>query len=185
MNSITNRTIEKEKEIFDYIELEYQPDKPVDFFIQNLNDYPLNDNFIIGFIDGDGSFHISFKKNKKIQIGFHITQHNSEHYLLQKVKEYFGCGTIKNKSESVIRYQIDNFSDIYFILIPFIDKYILHTNKSVHFNIFKQICSIIKKGNLTDEDMIKIIELGYNMNKGGKRRKFTQEEYLGEINSHI
>ena len=61
------------------------------------------------------------------------------------------------------------------------DKYRLHTNKQQHYNIFKEVGEMIKENrHKSEEDFNKIIELAYNMNKEGKRRRLTKEEYLKE-----
>lgn len=178
MNTVSNRKKDGEQKLLEFIgvgDIKREVIKPV------IKDYPLEDQFIIGFIDGDGSFHISFAKNRKIQLGFHITQHSSSSELLGKVKERIGCGIIKKKSSTEIRYQIDNFNEIMENLIPFMDKYRLHTNKQQHYNIFKEVGEMIKENRHKSEvDFNKIIELAYNMNKEGKRRRLTKEEYLKE-----
>lgn len=179
MNEVTNRTIDQERSLFEFIGIDYydyQIEKP------NIIDYPLNDQFLIGLIDGDGSFNISFKANKKIQFGFHITQDQASLNLLKKIQDLFNCGSInEKKTANYIRYQIDNINLIYTVLIPFIDKYIFHTNKAIHYNIFKEVCHLIyNNSNPSNNDLLKIIDLAYNMNKDGKRRKMTKEEYIAK-----
>ena len=62
------------------------------------------------------------------------------------------------------------------------DKYRLHTNKQQHQGyIFNSVGEMIKENrHKSEEDFNKIIELAYNMNKEGKRRRLTKEEYLKE-----
>lgn len=182
MNEITNRTIYQKQKLLDLLYLDqFEEDLKV-FQLPDIKDIKLTEEFLIGLIDGDGCFNISFGKTKKLILGFHITQHISSFQLLEKVKELLGCGVINKKSTSVIRFQIDNFKDISSILIPFIEKFQLHTNKNLHFDIFKKVCDLISnKQHYYEEGFLKIIELAYNMNKDGKRRKLTKEKYIKTI----
>jgi len=65
------------------------------------------------------------------------------------------------------------------ILIPFVNKYVLHSNKSIHYNIFKEVViSFVNNPHPSDSELLKIINLAYNINKDGKRRRLTKEEYI-------
>lgn len=113
--------------------------------------------------------------------GFHITQHISSLLLLEKVQELLGCGKgpYKKKSKTVIRYQIDSLNAIRQNLIPFMSKHQLHSVKSEHFSIFEEVINLVNlKEHQTDKGFLKIVNLAYNMNLEGKRRKLTKEEYL-------
>ncbi|RUS23417.1 homing endonuclease [Endogone sp. FLAS-F59071] len=180
MNEVTNRTIEQEKALFDSLGIPYMhvhacPVKP------ELTHPPLIPAFIAGLIDGDGSFCISFMAGGRLKPGFHLTQHSALRDLLDKVMAYFGCGTIQDKESGVIRYQIDKFEDILNVLIPFMNSNMLHTDKAIHFQIFKEVCILIRNNpKPSKEDLLKIIDLAYNMNKDGKRRAMTKEEYIAK-----
>ena len=64
-------------------------------------------------------------------------------------------------------------------LIPFIDKYQLHRNKAIHYPTFKQALTLYRtKVHKTEAGLKKLLELTYNINKGGKRRKYTLEQYI-------
>lgn len=176
MNKVNNRDIIKEKQLFELLQIEYIETIP---FKPQIKDYPLNDHFLIGLIEGHGSFFISFKADKKVVAGFHITQEISSLRLFNKIPEFLGCGYIKENSPSEIRYLINDSKSINSILIPFIDKYIFYSEKSEHYRIFKQVCTIINNEKTITKDMLlNIVDLAYNMNKDGKRRKLSKEEYL-------
>lgn len=131
----------------------------------------LTPEFIIGLIDGDGSFYVSFAKDRKIKFGLNITGSIRDKVLFNDVKEELGCGTIRVLSPTVLRYNIESIKAIRDKLIPFMDKYKLHTNKVVHYNCFKEVLTLYSEGvHKTKQGLIKILELAYNINKGGKRR---------------
>ncbi len=63
---------------------------------------------------------------------------------------------------------------------------ILYTEKSNHYKIWKEVSNILTnnpnlEGSEGKKDFIKIVELAYNMNKEGKRRKLNKETYLETI----
>jgi len=96
-----------------------------------------------------------------------------------------GCGTLQEKSQTVIRYQIDSLNAIRQNLIPFINKHQLHSVKSEHFSIFEQVINLVTlKEHKTDKGFIKIVNLAYNMNLEGKLQVeiLTKEEYLKSVN---
>jgi len=57
----------------------------------------LNNYFILGVIEGDGSFYVSLRLNKKIRFGFNIGTHINEIDLLYAIKRYLDCGVVENK----------------------------------------------------------------------------------------
>lgn len=180
MNEVTNRAPGRLKEFLGFLGSEVtqtgikEPD---------IKDYPLDPHFLIGLIEGDGSFHISFDAKRDINFGFHITQHISSLSLLEKVQQLLGCGTLKNKSQTVIRYQIDSINAIRQNIIPFMSKHQLHSVKAEHYSIFEQVINLVNhKEHQTDKGFLKIVNLAYNMNLEGKRRKLSKEEYLKSVN---
>lgn len=178
MNKVNNRDINKEKELFELLQIKYVETIP---FSPEVIDYPLTGDFLHGLIEGDGSFFITFKADKRIVPGFHITQESSSLRLFNKIPEFLGCGYINENSPSEIRYLINDFKSINTVLIPFIDKYTFYSEKSEHYDIFKQVCTIIDcEKTITKEMFLNVVDLAYNMNKDGKRRKFTKEEFLSK-----
>lgn len=178
MNKVSNRDIIKEKELFELLQIEYIETIP---FYPEIKNYPLNEHFLIGLIEGDGSFFISFKANKKIVPGFHITQEISSLNLFNKIPELLGCGYVNENSSNEIRYLINDFKSINSILIPFIDKYMFYSEKAEHYRIFKEVCSILDNDKTITKDMfLYIVDLAYNMNKDGKRRRLSKQEFLSK-----
>lgn len=59
------------------------------------------------------------------------------------------------------------------------DSNILHTQKKEHYQIWKQVCLTIRdEPKLTKKSLLNLVELSYNMNKEGKRRKLTKDQYI-------
>ncbi len=69
-------------------------------------------------------------------------------------------------------------------VIPFFDRYPLHTVKKNDFQIFKQVVEMMTNAaHLSIDGFEKIVGLAYLMNAGGNRRKIPQETILGSLKS--
>ena len=108
---------------------------------------PLNVYFIIGLIEGDGSFYIGRGKSK-IRFGFSITTHIAELDLLYQLKRIFNCGNVKIKAKNWCRYEVEGSSQLNDIFIPLVNSIGLRGSKSIKFAAFKEAMLIYKK-NLT------------------------------------
>lgn len=181
MNTKSFRTEERKQEIFTALGLPEGETLPV---IANNNDIlktPLTDDNIAGVIDGDGSFWVSFSQDLKIKTGFSITTDTASIPLLKKVQERFkGIGSIQKKTETYSVYYVHGINQIVNILIPFMEANHLYSERSNHYEIFRKVSIILyeKKGKLDNETIKKIVEMAYDSNKSGKRRRLTKEEYL-------
>ena len=64
--------------------------------------YNLHPGWIVGFIDGEGTFHVAINKNKTMKLGYQvilefvITQPKRDHNLLVRIKDFFNCGYLIN-----------------------------------------------------------------------------------------
>jgi hypothetical protein len=137
------------------------------------------DQFIMGLIDGDGSFSISFMSNCELDFDFHITGDLSQRELFSMIQSKLSCGYITVKGTGTLRYEVNNFYDICSKVIPFVSKYEFHTLKATHFAIFKEVTHLVQKGqHKTCAGFMHIVEKAYNMNLEGKRRLLTKQEYV-------
>jgi LAGLIDADG DNA endonuclease family protein len=62
--------------------------------------FNINMFFIIGIIEGDGSFYFGLRQNKKMRFGFNITTHILELDLMYAIKFRLNCGNVKIKSKT-------------------------------------------------------------------------------------
>lgn len=143
--------------------------------------------FISGVIDGDGSFYISFEKNGLIIPYFTITNDIFSLPLLECIKKQFkGIGSIsKVKGRNAIRYKIMSLNEIIETLIPIVDKYPLLSERNEHFQIFREVCFMLKNNPKKNKDLkfkLELVDLAYESNKKGKRRKLTKLEYISLLN---
>ena len=137
-------------------------------------------NYILGFVDGEGSFNISFVKRNdyrrgiKISASFNISQKERE--ILEWIKSLFGCGTIRSRKDGIFYYEVQDINSLKEMVIPFFNKYHLRTKKSLTFKIFSDIVQIMYENKpLSKEDVLKIYDLREKI-VVGRNRKYSREE---------
>lgn len=65
----------------------------------------IDKNYIVGLIDGEGSFNITISKDKKRSSNYrvvcelHITQSANSIKVLEAIRDYFGCGVVKTDNK--------------------------------------------------------------------------------------
>lgn len=145
---------------------------------------PMNSDFIRGLTDGDGSFFIGFHSNGRITTSYTVIQESSCRNVLEELVEYFGCGKVYDLKSKSSRFQVENLDDICNKIIPHFKENVLLTEKKTHFDLFSKVCELLQNNShKTEEGMMEIINLAYNMNKDGKGRKLNKEEYINLMES--
>lgn len=152
-------------------------------WLKNIN---LKDGYYIaGFTDGEGSFNVSLKKRNdyvgewKITASFNISQ--KDRVILSWIKKILGCGTLREREDGVVYYEVTNVSSLKERVIPFFVKFnFISSNKKTNFSIFKQIVEIMSNGeHLEKEGFEKIIQLRETLNKGkGRKRKYNLSDVI-------
>ena len=136
--------------------------------------------YIVGFVDGEGSFNISFKIREdykhKVQIypSFNISQ--KERRILEWIKHYLNCGTIRNRGDGVYYYEVHNLKDLVEKIIPFFNRYKLRTRKQSSLQIFSKIVLYIYQKKILSFDDIKKIYFLRDKIKVGRKRKYSVED---------
>ena len=137
-------------------------------------------NYIAGFTDGEGSFNVSIKKRLdykeswKLTASFNISQ--KDRVILAWIKHILGCGTLRERKDGVVYYEVTNISSLHDVIIPFFRVYGFRSAyKKNNFRIFSEIVSIMHAGeHNTTEGFRKVLELREKRNPGIRRkRKYT------------
>lgn len=183
MNKDTSlRTEESKQELLDILKAKIV-DLP-DFVELSLpiseNIPSLNNEFVRGIIDGDGSFNVSFASSRRrVQANFTVTMELSSISVLYELVDYFKGGAVYSLPTVAARYQIQNFQEILSLIYPLYNITGFNTIKQDHFLKTIQVCEIVvNEGYKSNDNLKKIVDLAYEMNNSGKRRKLTKEEYL-------
>ena len=141
----------------------------------------LDVNWIVGFVDGEGCFHVALNKLPKMTLGwqvlpeFRVVQHQRDENVLKKINQFFNFGNIcknhGNRKEFRVR-GLDNLNK----LVHFFKKYPLQTSKRRSFEIFSNIIDLMnKKQHLTKKGLNKIANLASEMNRKVKRHLESSE----------
>ena len=104
----------------------------------------LDPDFVSGFIDGEGSFSVTFIRDKsyksgwQIKTSFSIGLHKKDLAILEKIKLFFGVGGISSKGANGIQFYVNSPKDL-LIIENHLEKFPLLTQKQVDFILFKNI----------------------------------------------
>jgi hypothetical protein len=120
----------------------------------------LESQWIVGFVDGEGCFHIGIARNKTYKTGYQvlpefvIVQHARDVKLLQNIKSFFNCGVIRQNHGEIMCYRVRNLEHLSTIIIPFFEKHQLKSLKKVDFIKFRKIIKMMEeKKHLTNEGL--------------------------------
>ena len=139
-------------------------------------------NYLDGFVDGEGSFNISFKVRKDYRNGiqvypsFNISQ--KEEDILIWIKDFFGCGAIRNRGDGVYYSEVHSLKNLENIILPFFQKHKLRTKKKLAFEVFTEIIEIISSRKIEWEDIVNIYHLREKI-VVGRRRKYSLFDLKG------
>jgi len=155
----------------------------------------INPWYIVGFVEGEGTFHIAFyadprmKQNIKVIPEFHVNQSYLRISTLKEIQKYFGCGYIKvnharRVNDDTYVFVVRDRSDLLNKIIPFFRKYKLRSVKQESFEKFAKIVENINLGKHRERAGIRaIINLAYQMNVGGKYRQRNKQDLLKQLES--
>lgn len=141
--------------------------------------------YLSGFADGEGSFNVSFRKRKdyempwKISLCFNVSQR--DRVILALFKKHMKCGTLRERSDGLWYYEVNNFTAIRDNVIPFFRQFgFLSAKKKRDFAKFRKLAKLIDDGkHLTEDGIREILRIRAEMNDGGAgRRKYPDAEIL-------
>ena len=144
-------------------------DKPV-VEVPNI----IDNNWIAGFIEGEGCFSVKISKSKSNKIGYQVLlrftlgQHVKDSLLIKNIIKQFNYGIYSEifTQSPICIITITKLNDLE-KLILFLDKYPLQGSKSKDLTDFKQLVKLMKnKAHLTLEGLEKIKLIRSNMNRG-------------------
>lgn len=135
-------------------------------------------SYITGFVDGEGSFLVSFNRRAGLATGievrpsFSVSQHKRNLAILQKVLTFFGCGGIRfDRHDQTYKYEVRSLADLWNKVIPHFKRYPLQTSKERDFDRFVEICSLMRANRHRSKVGLEtILTLAYSMNNYGARK---------------
>ena len=139
----------------------------------------LTNEWISGFVDGEGCFNIQKVKKKTsivvLRHRFIVSQDKRSVSVLYGLKQSFKCGTVHKAGGNMMAFQVSKISHLQTIIIPFFQKNTLKTSKSEDFRLFVE--SI--ENYVSDHQKTHIIE------KNTENKKFSIDMGKNESSDYI
>jgi hypothetical protein len=145
--------------------------------------------WIVGFVDGEGTFSVSFNKDLTTSSGwqifpeFVITQGAKSKFALEEIQNFFQCGKLyinrrkDNHREDLYRYCVRSTKDLKEKIVPFFVQHFLRTAKREDFQKFVSILSLMdSKTHLSKSGASKIAKIIETMNRKKKSRYLLSSE---------
>ena len=136
----------------------------------------LDAQWITGFVDGEGCFHVGINPHKEMTTGFQVlpeftvVQHERDVQILHALKAYFGCGVVRVNHGDRMAYRVRSKKHLLEHIVPFFVKHPLKTKRNVDFRKFRHIVLMMEKGvHLTGEGIEEIRAISKKMNRGSLR----------------
>jgi hypothetical protein len=157
----------------------------------NQQERPGIEQWVVGFVDGEGCFSISVVRNAgcllgwQVQHEFSVTQAAPSRPALEVLQRVFGCGYIienrrtDNHREQLLRFSVKRRSDLVRAVIPFFRRYPLLTAKQYDFERFCTVLSLMGEGaHLTEAGLERIAALTEQMNRRQRSRFLESSEAI-------
>ncbi len=142
--------------------------------------YNLKPDYIVGLVDGEGSFTIyirdpelpnSSKRRVTVEPKFYIKLIEKDKEILERLKLFFGCGSIyfqkdnRPNHQHCYRYEVYNRDDLIKIIIPFFKKHQLQlSSKKKDFELFCKMMEMIEnKEHLNKKGLRLLLKLKQQM----------------------
>jgi hypothetical protein len=158
----------------------------------NQQERPGIEQWVVGFVDGEGCFSISIVRNRTCRLGwqvqheFSITQSASSRQALELAREVIGCGRIienqrfDNHREAIMRLSVKGRADLVERILPFFEEHPLVTSKRLDFERFRAILHMMEDGSrhLDVEGLRSIASIAETMNRRLPSRYLESSEAI-------
>ena len=157
----------------------------------NQQERPGFEQWVVGFVDGEGCFSISVVRNSGCRLGwqvqheFSVTQGARSSNALDELFEFFGCGSIienhrsDNHRDQLLRFSVKRRLDLVDRIIPFFEDHPLITAKRTDFEKFAAVVRSMTQGDhLEPEGLRRIAEVTETMNRRGRSRFLESSEAI-------
>jgi hypothetical protein len=121
----------------------------------------INPNYIVGLVDGEGSFTAyvknpdskkKVKRRTKVEPRFYLKLVEKDKKILSELKKFFGCGSVyfqkdkRKNHQDCYRYEVTKRNDLEKIVIPFFKNNPLKfPSKRRDFEIFCKILKMVQE----------------------------------------
>jgi hypothetical protein len=163
----------------------------------NQQERPGFEQWVVGFVDGEGCFSIAVVRNHACRLGwqvqheFSVTQAASSRSALEALRQRFGRGHLiesrrnDNHREPLMRYSVKRRADLTERIIPFFEEHPLVTAKQADFEKFAWVVGAMDaKMHLVIEGLRTIALVTETMNRRQRSRYLESSEAIRQP-SHL
>ena len=136
----------------------------------------LGAEWITGFVDGEGCFHVGISKHPDMTTGFQVlpeftvVQHKRDVQVLHALKKHFGCGVVRINHGDRMAYRVRSLKHMREYIVPFFDKHSLKTKKRIDYIKFRRVVLMMGAGvHLKRDGLQEIRRIAAQMNRGRSR----------------
>ena len=141
------------------------------------------ESYLSGYVDGEGCFCVSINPSARHRFGweirpsFSVSQNADRAQVLEMMRDYFGCGTIRpDRSDKTVKYEVRSVSDLVEKVLPHFEERPLLSGKQNDLEKFAQVCRMMyQRMHLTETGFNQIVDLAFEMNPSGIRRYHRDE----------
>lgn len=143
----------------------------------NQQERPGIEQWIVGFVDGEGCFSCPVQRNRMMTLGwqvqprFAVVQGERSVHVLEMLQQFFGCGSIyrnrrrDNHKEDLFVYNVCRLKNLTDIIVPFFEANPLRTAKLEDFLKFQRILQMMDlRRHLTRDGLRQIALITQTMN---------------------
>jgi hypothetical protein len=157
----------------------------------NQQERPGIEQWVVGFVDGEGCFSISVVRNQVCALGwqvqheFAVTQAASSRAALELLVRVFGCGRVvenrrsDNHRELLLRFSVKRRAELLESVVPFFEEHPLRTAKRLDFERFAQVLQLMQtRAHLRKDGLARIAALTELMNRKQRSRYLESSEAI-------
>lgn len=156
----------------------------------------LTPDYILGLVDGEGSFtafvrQAESSQNRRVRVEprFYVKLRAVDKPVLDGIMRYFGCGNVyiqrdRRENHSLCyRFEVHNRDQLRKTIIPFFKRHQLKSpSKQKDFTLFCQIMNMIGNGDhLTEEGLRKLLLVKKGMHLGSSRAGNPQARWEHQL----
>jgi hypothetical protein len=157
----------------------------------NQQERPGAEQWVVGFVDGEGCFSISVVRNPGCRLGwqvqheFAVTQAASSRAALELLGEVFGCGVVieqhrtDNHRQPLLRFSVKRREQLVRSVVPFFERNPLRTAKRADFEKFARVLQLMQAGAHLEKDGLQLIaSITESMNRRQRSRYLESSEAI-------
>ena len=136
----------------------------------------LDPNWVVGFVDGEGCFHVSLNRQPSMTAGYQvlpefvIVQHERDVQLLHALKRFFRGGVVRRNHGDRFCLRIRKL-DCLIECCGLFQRYPLRSKKAVDFAVFRKVIqAMVDRKHLSPGGLIDIVDLVVGMNTADRPR---------------